>query len=145
MENETKMFLQANRRNFKTVLKRYQYCPKGVSCSQAIRNIKKDLSGRLIHFPTKDSIDLYLLLDLKMVQCNRCDGISYWRAYPRWERVYLSFNDRRALKKIEDGTYVPSQSTVGKEYDEWINRVNSLLKKGIIDVKTILPHPWRIS
>ena len=105
MNKSTEMFLQSNRRNFQSKMKKYEFCPSDMKAGQAIREIKKDLLGKLIHFQ-KERVYLELL-DLKMIEFKNVAGKKYWRAVPTWG-TYLDPRSLDKCKKVAAGEYMPA-------------------------------------
>ena len=134
MRESTKKFLSANRRFRQTSMTAYEYCAEGQRCSQALREIREDLCGKLIQFPRDSREDYYILVEIDMVKCSN-GSHTYWRAMPNWEEYYVSYNDHQALIQLKEGTYVDGKRAGGQEYDRWIKNVYRLLKKGVIEVK----------
>ena len=120
MNNSTEMFLQANRRNLQNKMKKYEICPSDMKAGQAIREIKKDLLGKLIHFQKKG---IYVeLVGLEMVEFETVSGEKYWRAVPTWG-TYLAPWGLDNCKRVAAGEYMPAG---GEETKKEMIRVANL-------------------
>lgn len=105
MRESTKKFLRANRRNFQSKMKSWEYTPEGMKPGQARREILADLQGKLIDLGRKDK-DLFILESLEFKEFHTIEGRSYWRLCPTFETIYRFQYDQ--FEAIARGEYIPA-------------------------------------
>lgn len=122
MKTATMKFLHANRRNFQTKMKSWEFTPEGMKPGQARRDILSDLSGKLIE--NKRNGILWYLISLEFVEFSTLEGTHYYRLCPVIGVVAMC--EYRQFEDIAAGKYIPAGG------QETIDKANKIIAMPII-------------